>query len=140
MQKTYHGSCHCNAVQFECELDLAQGSTRCNCRFCKKSRFWFAFTKADNLRITKGAEMLKDYQHTLPGKDAPFLHFQFCGHCGVRAFTRGGALPQFGGEFYAVNLTSLDDAGDEELAATPIHYADGRGDQWNNDAPTCHYL
>jgi len=139
MQKTYHGSCHCDAVQFECELDLAQPTTRCNCRFCKKSRFWIAFTKAENFRITRGAQMLKDYQQAPPGK-APFLHFQFCGHCGVRAFTKGGHLPAFGGEFYAVNLTSLDDATDEELSAAPIHYADGRGDDWQSESVGCRYL
>jgi hypothetical protein len=140
MQKTYHGSCHCNAVQFECKLDLTEPTTRCNCRFCKKARFWIAFTKAENFRLTQGAEVLRDYQHTPEGRPEPFLHFQFCGNCGVRAFTKGGALPAFGGEFYAVNLASLDDASDAELAAAPIHYADGRGGDWQKEAANCRYL
>jgi hypothetical protein len=31
MKRTYHGSCQCGAVRFECELDLAEGTSKCNC-------------------------------------------------------------------------------------------------------------
>jgi hypothetical protein len=41
---------------------------------------------------------------------------------GFRPFTRGGALPQFGGEFYAVNVACLDGLSDAELAALPVNY------------------
>jgi hypothetical protein len=125
MTKTFHGSCHCGAVQFECDLDLSGGTTRCNCRFCSKARFWMAFARGDGFRLLRGADALVDYQATPPSRPGPYLHFQFCGRCGVRPFTRGGE-----GEFHAVNLGCLDDATDEELAAAPIQYADGRHDDW----------
>jgi hypothetical protein len=42
MIKIYQGSCHGGAVRFECELDLAEGTSKCNCSICTKARFWKA--------------------------------------------------------------------------------------------------
>jgi hypothetical protein len=130
MKTMYRGSCHCGAVRFECDLDLAAGTTRCNCGFCRKARFWMAFVKKSELRVVQGDDALTDYQYTPPEKPAPFLHFVFCRHCGFRPFTRGGALPQFGGEFYAVNVACLE-LSEQELASIPVRFADGRNDDWN---------
>ena len=130
MQKTYTGSCHCGAVRFECELDLAQGTNRCNCSFCRKARFWMAIAKAEAFRLLAGSDVLADYQHVPPGRPDPFLHLSFCGRCGVRPFTRGGYLPALGGEFYAVNLACLDDVTDDELANAPVRYVNGKDDDW----------
>jgi hypothetical protein len=140
MKKTYKGSCHCGSVKFECALDLAAGTMRCNCSFCRKARMWLAFTKADEFRLLEGDAVLGDYRHTPPGKTEPFLHLCFCARCGVRAFSRGGALPQFQGPFYAVNVACLDDATDEELSKAPIHFADGRNDDWDTSASDTRFL
>ncbi len=96
-----------------------------------------AFAKGeDAFRLLQGADALADYQHTPPLKPQPFLHLYFCSRCGVRAFSKGGPLPELGGEFHAVNIACLDDATDEELAQAPIHFADGRNDDWKTPAKT----
>ena len=130
MKKTYTGSCHCGAIQYQAELDLAAGTSRCNCSFCTKSRFWLAFAKAEDVRLLRGAEALADYQYVPAGKSESFLHLHFCRVCGVRPFTKGGHLPAFGGEFYAIQVATLDIPA-EELAAVPIRYVDGRNDHWD---------
>jgi len=136
MTKTFHGSCTCGAIQFEADVDLAAGTTRCNCSFCKKARLWFSMAKRGGVRVTQGTEHLHDFQRVPAGKTAAYLHFYFCDRCGVRPFSAGGG-DVTGAEFYAVNLGALDDASDAELAAAPVKYADGRHDDWKT-APAVH--
>lgn len=54
--KKYSGSCHCGAVRFEADIDLKQGTTRCNCSICTKARAWFALVATEHYRLIKGAE------------------------------------------------------------------------------------
>lgn len=126
MLRTYHGSCHCGAVQFECDVDLAAGSSKCNCSICSKARFWKVIAKKDAFRLKEGDSNLSDYQfgtHT--------IHHQFCKTCGIKPFGRGH-LDELGGEFYAVNLLCLDDATAEELASSPVSYEDGKNNRWES--------
>ena len=47
MKSTHTGSCHCGSVRFECDLDLADGTSKCNCSICTKGRFWKAIARAE---------------------------------------------------------------------------------------------
>jgi hypothetical protein len=124
MKKIYHGSCHCVAVRFECELILAEGTSKCNSSICTKTRFWKAFVKADAFRLLEGEDIPTGY------KFAPnAIHHLFCSRCGVKAFGSGD-IEQLGGKFYAINVACLDDAMDEELAQAPVTYENGRNDRW----------
>ena len=134
MTRTYHGSCHCSAVRFACALDLAQGTSKCNCSICTKARFWKAFVKADDFRLEQGGESLADYRF-----GSKSIGHRFCRHCGVKVFGQGNA-EALGGAFYAVNLACLDDAPLESLVAASVLYEDGRHDNWRSPPAIYQYL
>lgn len=126
MKKTYRGSCHCGAVRFECELDLAAGTSKCNCSICRKGRFWKAIVPAAEFRLEQGREALAEYKF-----GGGSIRHLFCARCGVKPFGQG-YLEELGGEFYAVNIACLDDAADGELAAAPVRYEDGANNDWDS--------
>ena len=132
-RKTYKGSCHCGAVRFEADIDLAKGTSRCNCSFCKKARAWFVTVSPEHFRLVSGAENETEYQWTPPGRSGPFLHYRFCRTCGVRTAGNGGLGTPKG--FHFVAIASLDDVDPAELAASPVHFNDGRHDRFDQTAP-----
>lgn len=138
MKQTYSGSCHCGAVRFEADVDLSEGTRRCNCSICAKLRYWFAVVGDESFRLLQGADALADYQI-----DSTTVHHRFCSRCGVKPFGRGIADEldaDVGGDFYAVNVACLDDATDEELADAPVSYLDGRNDDWESEPAETRHL
>jgi hypothetical protein len=122
--KTYSGSCHCGAVRFEADVDLAKGTTRCNCSFCSKARAWFVTVPPDQVRLIAGADAQAQYQWTPAGRSESHLRYQFCKTCGIRTFGYGGD------KFRFINVAALEvDPG--ELAAAPLRYVDGKNDRYD---------
>ena len=134
MKKTYRGGCHCGAVRFECEIDPAESTSRCNCSVCAKGRFWKAIVRKEAFRILQGEDELSDYRF-----GSRTIHHRFCRQCGVKPFGRG-EMEALGGVFYAVNVACLDGAAPGEMATGPIDYQDGRNNAWNKAPPEIRHL
>ncbi len=122
--KTYHGSCHCGAVRYEADIDLAAGTIKCNCSICTKMRFWAAQVPSSAFRLLDGAAALGEYRFHLK-RDGHY----FCRQCGINVFTTGES-PRLGA-FHAVTVASLDDMAIDDVLAAPVRYVDGRNDEWD---------
>jgi hypothetical protein len=78
-----------------------------------------------------------DALRPLSGRDEMTIHtfgshqgqHAFCKHCGVRTYSRGN-VPEIGGEYVSISLSSLDDLDPTELADAPVKHMDGRADSW----------
>ncbi len=134
MKKTYHGSCHCKAVRFEADIDLAAGTGKCNCSICWKSRNWSTIVKPHELRILAGEDAIAKYQFNTKTNE-----HDFCKHCGVRVFGRG-YVEEIGGAYASIALPALDDLDASELAAAPVKYFDGLHNAWQSTPDEIRHL
>lgn len=131
MLKTYRGSCHCGAVTFEADLDLAQRSYRCNCSICRRTRFWAAVATPEGFRLLSGEDDLTPYLFNTRKNQ-----HHFCRHCGVRAFGIGTETPV--GTMYGVNLGCLEGVSEDELSRIPITHVDGMHDRFESPLTFSH--
>jgi hypothetical protein len=123
--RTYRGSCHCGRVKFEADVDLSQGTGKCNCTSYWKKRWWSVSVKPAAFRALQGEQELSGYK---PGthKNAR----GFCKHCGVIPYSWVDAAEWNDGEYVSINVAALDDVDPAELVAAPVKYMDGRADSW----------
>jgi hypothetical protein len=125
--KNYNGGCHCGAVRFEAQLDLAAGGGRCNCSICTKTAVTSALVKPEAFRLLTSEAPLGTYEW-----GAKISQRFFCKHCGIHCFGRGH-LPEVGGDYVAVNLNCLEGV---ELSELPVQYWDGRHNNWEGGPRT----
>jgi hypothetical protein len=125
MLKTYTGSCHCGAVRFEVDVDIAAGAGKCNCTICAKTRLWHVNANPEAFRLVTGEGDLTDYR----GRN-PVAHHLFCRRCGVRPFEWVDVPNMSGEKYYNINVACLDGVDIDELMAAPVTYYDGLHDNW----------
>ena len=72
-------TCHCNGVEIQVSLPNGlKNLMKCNCSFCKRRGAIMAMVAYQDLKVVKGADLLKTYQfHTKVAK-----HY-FCSNCGI---------------------------------------------------------
>jgi hypothetical protein len=131
--RTYRGSCHCGAVRFECELDLAAGTQRCNCSSCSKQRFWKAMVPETAFRLLEGDTVLTDYQF-----GSQRIRHRFCKVCGIKPYGIAD-IPDFG-RLYAVNVACLDGLSDVQRALIPVRLENGREADYDHGPAEGSYL
>ena len=130
MKKTYVGSCHCGAVRYEADIDLSQGTFKCNCSICYKSRAWLAGIAQSDFRLLSGEDRLQEYQF---GKKR--LHHRFCKVCGIRPFSQG-----VDGKQMAVRVNCLDGVDPQELIAAPVKYFNMLHDDFKSEPAETRHL
>lgn len=124
-QKTYHGSCHCGAITYEADIDLSQGTSKCNCTFCRKARSWKAFATAEQFRLLTGQDAMVAYR-----SNEQTLNKYHCKTCGMRTHEHGFPAWKGGAESYGIYLCTIDDINEDELANAPVHISDGLHNNW----------
>jgi len=120
--RTYQGGCHCGAVRFQAELDLASGGSMCNCTVCTKIAGVTTAVKPAAFRLLAGEDSLASYEW-----GAKIGTRKFCKHCGVHCFAPGH-LAELGGDYVSISLNALDDF---DRATIAIRHWDGRHNNWH---------
>jgi hypothetical protein len=112
---THHGGCHCGAVRYTVEIDLATPALSCNCSMCGRAGGLLSFVPADKFTLDQGADSLTDYLF-----NKHVVHHTFCKTCGIKPFARGKG-PK--GETVAINLRTVDGL---DVFAIPTTQYDGK--------------
>ena len=123
MLKTYHGSCHCGAVQFEVELDSHAEYLPVQLFHLPKDMFLARRGEARRLSIA-GRRVRSDAVPVQHQEESALL-LQALRRARLRSWNRDAHR-----KMYGVNVGCLDNVSDEELSRLSITYVDGNNDRW----------
>jgi hypothetical protein len=112
--KTFQGSCHCQAIQFEIDTDVSEITT-CDCSICRRKNALMVKIHESSMRILVGEEFLTIYQfHSNTAE-----HY-FCNVCGIYPFHRKRVTP----DYFGVNVFCLENF---DLKGIPVRATGGAG-------------
>ncbi|ORY18805.1 Mss4-like protein [Clohesyomyces aquaticus] len=81
--ETYHGTCHCGAVQYSATLNpplpKQKVIVQCNCSICSRNGYLLVYPLRKQLHMKSGEDALKTYTY---GR----AEHKFCGTCGSSMF------------------------------------------------------
>ena len=98
MGELKHGGCHCGAVRFEAEVDLAS-ARRCDCSICRMRGAVAVSASLDSFTLLAGEAALRLYQFNT----GTAKHY-FCGTCGIYTHHQRRSNPMQ----YGINVACLD--------------------------------
>lgn len=81
--QTYTASCHCGAVKYEADADIAS-VIACNCSHCQRKGLLLAFIPESQFRLLSGEDAQTEYRF-----NKKVIQHLFCQTCGVQSFSRG---------------------------------------------------
>ncbi|MEP7209312.1 MAG: GFA family protein [Alphaproteobacteria bacterium] len=110
----YHGSCHCGALRFTVDAEIADLYT-CDCSLCRRRGATMTSVHESRLKITSGEDKLTLYQW-----NARIARHYFCVVCGIYPFHKKRSMP----DHYGVNTACLEDF---DPAGMAVRKAEGLG-------------
>src|SRR5215831_8439053 len=113
--RTYQGSCHCGAVQFEVSTELMK-VIDCNCSRCSRTGAVLTFVPTSQFKLHQGEADLTEYRF-----NTKVIAHLFCKHCGIQPIARG-KMPD-GTPIVAINLRCVPEI---DVTKLTVHHYDGK--------------
>ena len=109
--RTYSGSCHCGAVQFEVEAPAELLVYECNCSICARTGYLQLIVPKADFHLLCGADHLSTYTF-----NTGVARHTFCRTCGIKSFY----VPRSHPDSYSVNVRCLAEVALEDVKAIPF--------------------
>ena len=111
----HRGSCHCGAIAFEVEGEIAEVMS-CNCSLCQRKGALMWFVPRQSLTLLTPPEKMATYTFN---KHA--IKHRFCAACGIHPF--GEATSPNGQASAAINVRCVEGV---DLSALTVKHFNGR--------------
>jgi len=112
----YKGSCHCDKVAYEVEIEDLKGVMECNCSMCSRKGAKMVFVPRDKLTLTTPESASRAYLF-----NKHVVQHRFCPECGIHAY--GVGRDGQGNEMAMINVRCLEGV---DYDALPVQHFDGR--------------